>query len=77
MFKILLQDIEIDHCLFDTVGKGLHNCRNILCALFVTSIIVLHFQGIMLVFDVTSESSFNNVNGWLENIYHVSCKTFI
>eukprot|EP00112_Aurelia_sp_Birch-Aquarium-sp1_P026481 Seg940.12 transcript_id=Seg940.12/GoldUCD/mRNA.D3Y31 product="Ras-related protein RABE1a" protein_id=Seg940.12/GoldUCD/D3Y31 len=27
-------------------------------------------MGIMLVYDVTSESSFNNVNGWLENIDH-------
>ena len=35
------------------------------------------FQGIMLVYDVTSESSFNNVNGWLENIDHVSCNAFI
>lgn len=36
------------------------------------SVLFLSFQGIMLVYDITSEKSFENIKNWIRNIEEVS-----
>ena len=43
-----------------------------LCVNCLVSILALSSQGIILVYDITSQKSFDNITKWLQNIEMVS-----
>jgi hypothetical protein len=44
--------------------------------IFFFEIIIFFIQGIMLVYDITSEKSFDNIKNWIRNIEEVYPETF-
>ena len=43
-----------------------------MCELFVSILALPFSQGIILVYDITSQKSFDNITKWLQNIEMVS-----